>query len=128
MSLPNVVMAHRLREAVVQFPVGSLFDSSAEKGPFSFALGAGKVIRCWDLTVARFVGRVTLRARVALCVRLSLCVCVCAFVRLRVKFILRCHLPAVLCDRECVFLCAGRGGMEGEDRGGAEVVDRSVGR
>jgi hypothetical protein len=47
-----VMAAKRLAKQAVEFPVGTEFDSSAEKGPFQFTLGAGKAIRAYDLAVA----------------------------------------------------------------------------
>jgi hypothetical protein len=47
-----VMASKRLTKQQDDFPAGIEFDSSAERGPFKFTLGAGKVIRAYDLAVA----------------------------------------------------------------------------
>jgi FKBP-type peptidyl-prolyl cis-trans isomerase len=47
-----VMASKRLTKQQDDFPAGLEFDSSAERGPFKFTLGAGKVIRAYELAVA----------------------------------------------------------------------------
>ena len=51
----KVVVVHYtgwLRDAKAEKQHGKQFDSSVGRGPFSFALGAGRVIKGWDEGVA----------------------------------------------------------------------------
>jgi hypothetical protein len=47
-----VMASKRLAKQQDDFPAGTEFDSSTERGPFKFALGAGKAIRAYDVAVA----------------------------------------------------------------------------
>jgi FKBP-type peptidyl-prolyl cis-trans isomerase len=48
-----VMASKRLAKQQDDFPAGTEFDSSADRGPFKFSLGAGsKAIRAYDLAVA----------------------------------------------------------------------------
>jgi hypothetical protein len=51
-----VMASKRLAKQQVDFPAGTEFDSSKERGPFKFTLGAGKAIRAYDLAVATMKG------------------------------------------------------------------------
>ena len=46
-----VMAAKRLAKQQEDFPVGTEFDSSKERGPFAFTLGEGKAIQAYELAV-----------------------------------------------------------------------------
>jgi hypothetical protein len=50
-----VMAAKRLAKQQDDFKAGTEFDSSTERGPFKFTLGAGKVIRAYELAVATMI-------------------------------------------------------------------------
>jgi FKBP-type peptidyl-prolyl cis-trans isomerase len=46
-----IMASKRLAKQQQDFPVGTEFDSSAERGPYKFTLGKGKAIRAYELCV-----------------------------------------------------------------------------
>lgn len=47
-----VMASRRLAKQQEEYPIGTEFDSSKERGPFRFTLGEGRVIRACELAVA----------------------------------------------------------------------------
>lgn len=47
-----VAAAKRLQKQHEDVPVGTQFDTSKDKGPFTFVLGQGKVIKAWEIAVS----------------------------------------------------------------------------